>query len=329
MSDFSTCPIWGPNYPAEVQPTSHDVQIITSARSGGSYQITLEAISAIHDLDDSAKARLNTWIYDQRAQGNNCPLVTLAIVDYSLRRRPLPVHERADRLLKLLVERTNQIGDSIAPVRAASMGDYQWFVCSESTNSANWGGKIALDDVSEIAYLIKYLAENGWIEGRGQVRVTVAGFSQIAHEDANSDATQAFVAMWFDSKMSAAYELGIKPAILESGYESMRIDQKEHANRIDDEIIAEIRRSRFLVADFTQGDDGARGGVYYEAGFAFGLGIPVIYTCHEGSINQLAFDTRQYNHLLWNTPEGLRADLRNRIAAVIGDGPRIPASTSA
>ena len=65
--------------------------------------------------------------------------------------------------------------------------------------------------------------------------------------------------------------------IEDAGYEAVRIDEKEHTNKIDDEIIAEIRRSRFVVADFTQGKDGARGGVYYEAGFAHGLGIEVIF----------------------------------------------------
>ena len=94
--------------------------------------------------------------------------------------------------------------------------------------------------------------------------------------------------------------------------------QKEHVNKIDDEIIAEIRRSRFLVADFTQGQDGARGGVYFEAGFAFGLGIPVIYTCRKDMIEKLAFDTRQYNHIFWECNEDLRRSLGNRIAATIG-----------
>ena len=46
----------------------------------------------------------------------------------------------------------------------------------------------------------------------------------------------------------------------------MRIDRHEHVNKIDDEIIAEIRRARFVVADFTHGDTGGRGSVYYEAG---------------------------------------------------------------
>lgn len=42
----------------------------------------------------------------------------------------------------------------------------------------------------------------------------------------------------------------------------MLILNKEHANKIDDEIIAEIRRSAFLVADFT----GQRQNVYFETG---------------------------------------------------------------
>ena len=99
------------------------------------------------------------------------------------------------------------------------------------------------------------------------------------------------------------------------------LTEKEHTNKIEDEIIAEIRRSRFIVADFTQGDSGPRGGVYYEAGFAHGLGLPVIFTCKEGDKDELHFDTNHYNHIVWTTPEDLREKLKNRIRAVIGEGP--------
>lgn len=86
-------------------------------------------------------------------------------------------------------------------------------------------------------------------------------------------------------------------------------------------MIAEIRRSRFLVADFTHGAEGARGGVYYEAGFAQGLGLPVIFTVREDMIGAVHFDTRQYPHVLWKTPGDLRTQLTSRIAATIGYGP--------
>ena len=74
--------------------------------------------------------------------------------------------------------------------------------------------------------------------------------------------------MWFDKTMDNFFFNGIQPAIEHDGTKCIRIDFKEHNNKICDEIIAEIRRSRYLVADFT----GNRGGVYYEAGFAYGLG---------------------------------------------------------
>lgn len=95
---------------------------------------------------------------------------------------------------------------------------------------------------------------------------------------------------------------------------------------IDDEIIAEIRRSRFVVADFTHDKEkGVRGSVFYEAGFASGLGLEVIYSCRKGLEGELSFDTRQYHHILWETPEDLRIQLRDRIRARAGDYKTEPA----
>lgn len=143
-------------------------------------------------------------------------------------------------------------------------------------------------------------------------------------EAAYTPSTRAFIAMWFDDSMNEAWDQGIGPAVRDAGYEPVRTDRKEHVNKIDDEIVAEIRRSRFVVADFTHGDSGARGGVYYEAGFAQGLGIPVIFCCRKDKLEEVHFDTRQYNHIVWETPGELRGRLAKRIAAVLGDGPIQP-----
>ena len=71
------------------------------------------------------------------------------------------------------------------------------------------------------------------------------------------------------------------------------------------------------MADFT----GHRGGVYFEAGFALGLGIPVVWTCKRSDYTGTHFDTRQRQHLLWDTPEDLREQLMNHIAARIPGRP--------
>jgi hypothetical protein len=58
--------------------------------------------------------------------------------------------------------------------------------------------------------------------------------------------------------------------------------------------------------------------VYFEAGYAMPLGLPVIWLCQEDDKNRVHFDTRQYNHIFWKDIEDLRTQLRNRILATIG-----------
>ena len=90
---------------------------------------------------------------------------------------------------------------------------------------------------------------------------------------------QCFVAMYFDKKMTPVWEDGILPAIIDESVklDPMKIDLKEHNNHIPIEILAEIKKSKILIADFTYN----RGGVYFEAGYARGLDIEVIQLCRE------------------------------------------------
>jgi hypothetical protein len=123
--------------------------------------------------------------------------------------------------------------------------------------------------------------------------------------------------MWFDESMNDVW-LAINEGIRAAGYEPLRIDQKQHNNKIDDEILAAIRRSKFVVSDFTK----QRGGVYFEAGFARGLNLEVIWLCRQDELKEVHFDTRQYNFIVWETdklPE-LSKNLQNRIEATIGRG---------
>jgi hypothetical protein len=213
--------------------------------------------------------------------------------------------------------------------------------------------------MGEVTYLLDHLKKRGWIEEPRDATsdspcyaITPDGYIQLAQlGNVGASSKQAFVAMWFEVSMNDVYENAIGPAVSDAGYEPLRIDRKDHNNKIDDEIIAEIRRSRFVVADFTADYDlgvlaevdrtkpdrkGARGGVYYEAGFAHGLNIPVIFTCRADTVDKLHFDIRQYNAIVWTVDasgkedappyslEGFRKTLSNRISATIGDGPLKP-----
>jgi nucleoside 2-deoxyribosyltransferase len=166
----------------------------------------------------------------------------------------------------------------------------------------------------ELLFLFKTLEEMGLVKrsGNWELRLTPQGWSRAIDLRKTAAITKrAFVAMWFHADTEEAWTKGLEPGIREAGYDPFRIDRKEHDNKIDDEIVAAIRQSGLVVADFT----GQRAGVYYEAGFADGLGIHVIRTCRSDQAADIHFDTRQYNHILWETAYELRSRLVARIQA--------------
>jgi nucleoside 2-deoxyribosyltransferase len=125
--------------------------------------------------------------------------------------------------------------------------------------------------------------------------------------------------MHFAPGLDEFFNNGIEPGVRAAGYEALRIDRTEHNNRIDDEIIAAIRQTKFLIADFTN----SRGGVYYEAGFAKGLGHEVIWSVRDDHLHDVHFDTRQYNFIVWRADDlpSFAKALQNRIDATVGKGP--------
>lgn len=347
MNENSACPIWGTPASVSLSHDANDIrrskgeanvpvyQDVDSPRAGGRFRIHKDASILLHEA--SLKARLTSWLIEQRQLGEQCPEITTKTIENVERRRDLPIRERADRLLRYFSKVGSALGQDL---------HFLLYVVDENKYGPEVGGRnytgsyfnflawieSAIDQLhaqqQEIKSFCDYLKMQGWISEVNYhssvlaLRLTVEGHAHLeALERTVTASSRVFVAMWFDDSMSDVWEVGIGPAIRDAGYEAIRIDRKEHANKIDDEIIAEIRRSRFVVADFTHGDGGARGGVYYEAGFAHGLDIPVIFTCREDVLDEVHFDTRQYNHIVWQEPGELRHRLATRIAAVIGDGP--------
>jgi nucleoside 2-deoxyribosyltransferase len=135
---------------------------------------------------------------------------------------------------------------------------------------------------------------------------------------------KGFIAMAFSEDLNPL-KTAISTGIRAAGYEPTRVDQEDYVGGVMDKIIALIRESRFVVADFTRN----RGGVYYEAGFAFGLGIKVVQVCSQAQLEstdpsqRLHFDVNHLNCLAWT--EGKLDEfsdrLRDRILAIFGRGP--------
>ena len=313
------CPIWGTPATLVSDKDYGDKQLWDSPRAGGRYILTGTAFGMVGGLSDHEHVRLTTWITDQNRLGSGPPFIASTQLKAIKAYPDLSVMERQDRLLMYLEHRIKRIGDNVrvgGPVTDALKRTHLELLA--------WTASV---EAGEYHYLIKACEEAALIERLGlssnpHILLTTEGHRYLSDLGAKRVASdQAFVAMWFNSSMEEAYENGFSRAIRDSMYKPMRIDRKEHVNRIDDEIIAEIRRSRFLVADFTSEPEKPRGGVYFEAGYAYGLNIPVIWTCRKDFIDKIHFDTRQFNHIDWSDPDDLYERLKNRIGAVIGDGP--------
>lgn len=109
----------------------------------------------------------------------------------------------------------------------------------------------------------------------------------------------AFMAMQFgDEQLDAVYREHFKLAVASTGFELKRLDEGQPAGLIDDRLRVEIRQSRFLIADLSHHNKGA----YWEAGYAEGLGKPVIYTCRKDAFNTEGthFDTNHHLTVMWD-----------------------------
>lgn len=173
---------------------------------------------------------------------------------------PKTVRERRDRLLRLISDHTPMLGQRVQyKLRPSGLRSL-----SEPLPETPTGWHLmsfyqppSQSNLKEVEELIAFASGQGLILDDRGLTLTFNGHSHLEQiKTSPQTSLQAFVAMWFSGEVASAYDHGIEPAIRQAGYKVMRIDRKEHNNKIDDEIIAEIRRSRFLVADFTCGVTG-------------------------------------------------------------------------
>jgi hypothetical protein len=288
----------------------------------------------------SNKQKLRALLWEHRAQQLPTPWLQLRSgaywpveadrpvartnIDEFLGRWPLRVTERLDRVLLNLGRGTQTVGQACRLGKRV-FGGGQWFsiLFAESESEAN--------------FYIMALQERGFIRDTPEdegVIVTAAGWARIEELERTTSSTgnPAFVAMWFGddqekettSFMSGVFNDHIKPPIEKAGYKCDRVDLAPHNDFVMDKVLGMIRVAPFVVADFT----GNRNGVYFEAGFARGLGIPVIHTCQEGHFEGAHFDIKQVNTIVWATPEVLGEKLYHRLAGTLGLGPYLSESSA-
>ena len=183
-------------------------------------------------------------------------------------------------------------------------------------------------DYLDAKFYLDYLKERDYLRPTADSGLIVgpAGWARIdeIERTPTSPENPVFVAMWFGrtqnekAEMNDLYREQIEPAVKKAGYKASRADLEESNDFVMDKVLAAIRAAPFVVADFT----GNRGGVYFEAGFARGLGIPVIHTSrHKDFQDDAHFNVKQIDFVLWREPQDLSDKLYYRVVRTVGYGP--------
>jgi hypothetical protein len=245
-------------------------------------------------------------------------LVTGEIEDWQLNESLPDIQEASDNFVLWLGEaQEGRAGWRIAldvDVAAA------WIGLSLKDDSRRFFGRLFLDP--QFAPLIDYDASRLLTSPEPSIlvcsiRLTIAGWARY-HELKRQrvESRVAFMAMQFgDAELDEIVTAHFKPAALAAGFELRLITDRQPAGLIDDQLRVALRRARFIVADLTHGNQDA----YWEAGFAEGLGRPVIYTCRKHEWDEggrkTHFDTNNLLTVIWELATA--HDAAKRLTAAI------------
>jgi hypothetical protein len=111
-------------------------------------------------------------------------------------------------------------------------------------------------------------------------------------------------------ELDDAYE-SFEQVTKELGYRCTRVTEANASERILPDILDRIQRAAFTVVDLTD----LRPNVFYELGYADGLGKKVVVTAKSGT--ELPFDVKDIPTIMWDGQKQLKEDLRARIMEIM------------
>jgi nucleoside 2-deoxyribosyltransferase len=300
MSDRPFCWICAGEF-AEPWPRS-GAFIDIDCTTCGKYRVTGSLLASQFPLLESERYRMSFWCKRRQLEGRDPPVLGSHTISGIVAQLPNPpTHQKPDLLLVSLTLRNPTPGEYIR------IDDWRErsLACARDQSELNFFLRCLLDR-QEVALCPPGIPGFS-ITGRGWERA-----AQLA--DQSEISKTAFVAMKFNDEMLALWPTAFERAIKRAGFEPRLANDPQHNEQIDAHIIVELKQCRFVIADVTF----AAAGVYFEAGYALGMGRPVIWTCRtDRHRTDMHFDTRQYNHILWESAADLSEQLYYRIVATI------------
>jgi hypothetical protein len=186
-------------------------------------------------------------------------------------------------------------------------------------------------DVTHIERLLDHFTQKGFLssDGTGENRyTTVLGFEEYEKiTKGKTKSNQGFMALTFNSVADDFYKKHVKQAVQATGLVLKDMRELNRSGLINNFMEAEIKRSKFLIADITPNKQlAANPNVYWEAGLAEGANIPVFYLCQQLLNYSFPFDTRNHYRVIYDIdhPELALTELRAAICNTFPEETTLP-----
>jgi Restriction endonuclease len=121
-----------------------------------------------------------------------------------------------------------------------------------------------------------------------------------------------FVLMPFLDELEDTYVYGIRGAAEKLGLKCSRADEIEHNHEIIKEVVDNIKRAKFVIAELTN----RNANVFYELGWAHALEREPILIARQGT--ELPFDVAHVNTIFYRNLSDLETKLTARLRAMLG-----------
>jgi hypothetical protein len=268
-----------------------DAMLVNCSQCGGLQidSIFFTNLPARLNSDPLCRPRVKHWL--RKRKNRSAPLNLDEQIFQRFASQPLPTpREQADALIRVIGDELREKPGTIIYVKP-EIGEFIG----------------AIDDAG-LYYIFRQIRDAGFAyppnaNPTDPIGLTFMGWER--YEEllrSHSEGPVAFMAMPFNNLLlDYMFDHCFRRAVEDAGFRLYRIIDNQGAGVIDDQLRVEIRKARFLISDITDGNLGA----YWEAGFAEGLGKPVIYTCKTSVFNnpdpkiKPHFDTNHCVTVLW------------------------------
>jgi hypothetical protein len=143
---------------------------------------------------------------------------------------------------------------------------------------------------------------HGWYDA-SDIGLTLDGWEIYQSERTGGQtAGFGFLAMKFgEEPLENITQNHLKPAVKDLGYELVDMRDVALPGIVDNIMRMRIRDANFVIVDLTHDNPGA----YWEAGYAEGLGKPVLYICDKDKFDEHGthFDTNHCTTVMWKADE--------------------------